>query len=126
MSNPEYINHYYRDDEELSYDKWMELFKADLDKEAEEHTWNIRSAVWTDYGNGKDCYLNGHIYKTRTDYVYDTAKDLLIDMMCEGNQYELLKAIESLSKEEAEMFVRHINRAKKNEQKFILKDNEEY
>lgn len=125
MSMPEYINHYYRDDEEFYYDDWMKLFKADLDSEAEMHTWDIRSAVWTDYSNGRDCDLNGHIYKSRTDYAYNTAKDLLDDMIFEGKQYELIKAIESLSEEEAEMFVRHIDRVKKNEEKFILEDDGE-
>lgn len=126
MNTPEYINHYYRDDKELPYDEWMQLFKADLDKEAEGCTWNIKSAVWTDYSNGRDCDLNGHVYKSRTDYAYNTAKDLLDDMIFEGKQYELIKAIESLSEEEAEMFVKYIDRVKKNEQKFILEDDGEY
>ena len=125
MNMPECINHYYRDDKELSYDEWMELFRTDLDKEAEECTWNIRSVVWCDYNNGRDCDLNGHVYKNRTDYAYNTAKDLLNDMIFDGKQYELIKAIESLSEEEAEMFVRHIDRVKKNERKFILEDDEE-
>ena len=126
MNMPDRINHFYRDDEELPYDEWIELFKADLDKEAEGHTWNIKSAVWTDYSNGRDCYLNGHVYKSRTDYVYNTAKDLLDDMAFEGKHYELLKAIESLSEEEAKIFVKHIERVKKSGQKFILEDNEEH
>ena len=122
----DWIHHYYRDDEELPYEKWIKLFREDLDKEAEQYEWDVRSAVWTDYGNGRDLDLNGHEYKTRTDEVYDTAKELLEDMIFDGKHSELIDAIESLTEAEAEMFVKYIDRVKKNEQKFILEDDMDY
>ena len=120
-----WIHHYYRDDKGLPHEEWIKLFKADLEKEAEDCTWNIRSAVWTDYGNGRDSYLNGHEYKSRTDVVYDTAKELLEDMISDGKHYELIEAIESLSEKEARVFIGYIGRVKKNGPKFILEDDTE-
>lgn len=122
----DWIHHYYRDDKELPYEEWIELFKEDLEKEAEGCTWNIRSAVWTDYGNGRDQDLNGHEYKSRTDFAYDTAKELLEDMIFEGKHSELIDAIESLTEAEAEMFVKYIDRVKKSKRKFILEDDMDY
>ena len=123
---PEYINRYYRDDQELPYEEWIDAFKADLDKEAEGCTWDIRSAVWSDYGNGRDCELNKHEYKVRTHWIYDIAKELLDDMLAEGKYAELLAAIELLTENEAEMFVRHIRRVKRREQKYVLEDEMGY
>lgn len=119
----DWIHHYYRDDKELPYEEWIKLFKEDLEKEAESRTWNIRGAVWTDYGNGRDQDLNGHEYKRRTDEVYDTAKELLEDMILYGKHCELIDVIESLSEDEAQMIVKHIDRAKRNGQKFVLEDD---
>lgn len=126
MSMPECIHHYYRNDNELSYEEWINLFHIDLDIENENSTWDIRGAVWADYGNGRDIELNGHMYKCRIDWVYDTAKELLDDMIDNGEDYELVNAIKSLSEEEATMFIKYIDRAKSNEQKFILEDNKDY
>ena len=86
----DWIHHYYRDDKELPYEEWIELFKEDLEKEAESYTWDIRGVVWTDYSNGRDQDLNGHEYKSRTDEVYDTAKELLEDMIYDGKHSELI------------------------------------
>jgi hypothetical protein len=120
------IRRYYRDDKELSYEEWIKLFKEDLEKEAEGYTWDIRGAVWTDYGNGRDQDLNGHEYKARTDEVYDTAKELLESMIFDGKHSELIDAIESFTEAEAEMFVKYIDRVKKNNGMFILEDDEDY
>lgn len=122
----DYIHRYYRDDEELPYENWIELFKADLDKEAECHKWNVRSAVWTDYANGRDSYLNGHEYKARTDEAYNSAKELLESMVYDGKHSELIDAIESFTEAEAEMFVKYISRVKKNNDMFVLEDDEDY
>ena len=118
----DWIHHYYRDDEELPYEEWISLFKEDLEIEAKSHVWDIRGAVWTDYGNGRDQDLNGHKYKRRTDEVYNTAKDLLESMICDGVHLELIEAIEALSESDAEMFVKYINRVKRCENIFILED----
>ena len=120
------IYRYYRDDKELPYEEWMKLFKEDLEKEAGGYTWDIRGAVWTDYGNGRDQDLNGHEYKSRADEVYDTAKELLKDMITCGQHCELIDALESLSEDEAQIFIKHIDRVKRNKQKFILEDDREY
>jgi len=119
---PEYIEHYYRDGKELPYEEWIALFKEDLEKENEDSTWDITGSVWTDYGNGRDIDLNGHEYKNRTDCVFNKAKDLINDMIYDGKDYELIKAIESLSEEESVMFIKHIERVKVEVQKFILQD----
>ena len=126
MGMPEYINHYYRNDKELSYEEWINQFKSDLDKENERRTWDISGAVWTDYGNGRDIELNGYVYKHRVEYVYNTAKELLEDMIFNGIDCELIEAIKSFSEEEAKMFVKHMDRVKKDGQKFILEDEEDY
>ena len=120
----DWIHHYYRDNKELPYEEWIKLFKEDLEKEAEGYEWDIRGAVWTDYGNGRDQDLNGHEYKTRTDEVYNTAKELLESMIFDGEHSELIDAIESFT--EAEVFVKYISRVKKNNDMFILEDDEDY
>ena len=120
------IHHYFRDDEELSYEDWNLLFDKDLDAESEKYDWDVRSVVYTDYGNGRDIDLNGHEYKSRTDCVYDTAKELLEDMIFDGNQSELIDAIQGLPEEEAARFVSYLNRAQRNKDKFILKDDRDF
>ena len=120
------ISRYYRDDKEFPYEEFVRLFKEDLEEENKNREWDIRHYALTDFNNGRDSYINGHEYKFRTDYVYNTAKDLLNSMIWEGFEAEVIDAIESLSEEEAEMLVKYIDRAKKDKEKFILKDDKDY
>lgn len=122
----DYITTYFRDGKQVSHEEWNRMLEEDIKKENEYSTWDIYGAVCTVIGEGRDVEVNGHDYSSRTDYVYDTAKELIEDMIFDGRSCELIEAITALSEEEAEMFVKYIDRVKKNEQKFILEDDGEY
>lgn len=122
MNTHGYVTRYYRDGRELSQKEWEELFQLDLDEENKESTWDIVGAVMTDYSEGRDCCLNGHEYASRTDEIYSDAKELIADMINEGQSYELLNALSELPEEEAARFVRHISCVEVAEGKYILKD----
>lgn len=122
----DYITTYFRDGEQLSHEEWNKMLEEDIEKENEHSTWDVSSVICSDIGEGRDVEVNGHDYSIRTDYVYDTAKELLEDMIFDGKSYELIEAVKSLSEEEAKIFIKHIERVKKSGQKFILEDDEEH
>ena len=120
----DYITTYFRDGKQVSHEEWNRMLKEDTKKENEYSTWDISGVICTDIGEGRDVEVNGHDYSSRTDSVYDTAKELLEDMIFDGRSYELIEAITALSEEEARVFIKYIDSVKTNEQKFILEEVE--
>ena len=78
-----YITTHFRNGKELSFDEWKRMFNEDLDKENKSLGWDISGAVYSDLGNGRDIELNGHFYQRRTNILYDSAKELFDDLMCD-------------------------------------------
>lgn len=120
----DYITTYFRDEKQVSKEEWNKMLEEDIEKENEHSTWDISGVICTDIGEGRDVQVNGHDYSSRTDYIYDTAKELIEDMILDGRSCELIEAITAFSEEEARAFIKHIDGVKTNEQKFILEDAE--
>lgn len=123
---PECIYHYFRDGVEIQHDEFQRLFDEDLDIEdtqcRELCGYSIKYIVLSDFGEGHDCTLNGHVYGCRCDYIYDSAKELLEDMIDEGYHGELFDAMKLLSEEDAKCLARKLSRVHVDGHKFILAD----
>ena len=62
----------------------------------------------------------------RTDCTYETAKELLEDIISDGEYGELLEVIRSFTEKEAAVFAQRLKRVSQHNEKFILKDNREH
>ena len=92
----EYFTTYYRDGKKISFEEFKMVFKEDLDKENESYAWDIRGAIYSDWNNGHDVALNGHEYKCRTDCLYNSARELLDDLMCYGDYEVIFDALKAM------------------------------
>lgn len=116
----DYITTYFRDDKVLPFNEFEKMFKEDLEKENENSTWDITGAVYSDWGNGRDCYLNGHEYKVRTDIFYDSAKELFDDLMCDGQYDVILDVLKEMTEEEIFNIVSRIKRVNTKDGRLLL------
>lgn len=121
-----YITTYFRDNKELSHDEWSKMFKEDLRKENESSNWDISGAVYADLGNGRDIELNGHYYESRTDALYDSAKELFDDLMYDGHQDVILDVLNEMTEEEIFKIISKMKCVKAKDNKLLLKDEKDW
>lgn len=117
-----YITTHFRNGKELSFDEWKRMFNEDLDKENKSLGWDISGAVYSDLGNGRDIELNGHFYQRRTNILYDSAKELFDDLMCDGEYEVIFDVLKEMTEEEIFNIVSKIKCVNIQEDKLLLKD----
>ena len=106
---------YFRDHVELPYKEWKEY--ADMDMYIEQ-----RSCYWqVDFNAADGAELNGHFYFTMYEDHYDTAKELINDMV-DYDDCELLEAIQQFSESECQMLLKYIPRARIEAEYFVLSE----
>lgn len=117
----DYIDVNLRDGIELSRAEWVKFLNEDLDAENATKTWDIRGAVMTDIGNGRDIELNGHLYQQRIHTLYDSAKELL-DEVIVNNPNDILEILEKMTEETIAEVVMQLENVEKKDGKYLLKD----
>lgn len=122
----EYITTYYRDGEPISHEEWSKMLDNDIKEENKYSTWNIAGAVYTDIGNGRDIEVNGHEYIGRTSLLYDSAKELLNDLMWEGHYEGIFDVLKQMTEEEVFNIVSKIEYVNIQDGKLLLKDEEDW
>lgn len=120
------ITTYYRDDKEMSFEEFEKIFDEDLEKENESLGWDIKGAVYSDWGNGRDVELNGHEYKCRTVEIYDSAKELFDDFMFEGYYDMLFDVLKEMSETEIFNIVSKLKCVDVKDGKLMLKDKNDW
>lgn len=121
-----YITTYYRDDKEMSLEKFKKIFDEDLKKENESLGWDISGAVCSDWGEGRDIELNGHEYKCRTVETYDSAKELFDDFMLEGCYDILFDVLKEMPETEIFNIVSKMKCVDVEDGKLMLKDKNDW
>lgn len=120
----EYIERWLRDGTEISKSAWHRLIQEDINVENSESTWDITATVNTDIGNGREIELNGHLYQTKTDMLYDTAKELFDELYVCGDYDIIIEILQQLSEEELAAFFTKSERIAVVNGKFVYKDLE--
>ena len=106
---------YFRDHVELPYEEWKKY--VDMDMYIEQ-----RSCYWQgDFYAADGAELNGHIYFIMYEDHYDTAKELINDMI-DYDDCELLEAIQQFSESECQMLLKYIPRARIEAEYFVLSE----
>ena len=106
---------YFRDHVELPYEEWKEY--VDMDMYIEQ-----RSCYWQlDFNAADGAELNGHFYFTMYEDRYDTAKELINDMI-DYDDCELLEAIQQFNESECQMLLKYIPRARIEAEYFVLSE----
>lgn len=118
----DYITTYYRDDKAISFEEFKKVFEEDLEKENECRIWDIRGAVYSDWGNGHDVVLNEHEYKCRTDSLYDSAKELFEEFLLDGDYEMLIDVLKEMPEAEIFNIVSKLECVNVKDGKLILKD----
>lgn len=121
----DYIDINLRDGVELSRAEWVKFLNEDLDAENATRTWDIRGTVMTDIGNGRDIELNGHLYQQRNHVLYDSAKELL-DEVIVNNPNDILEILEKMPEETIAEIIIQLKNVEKKDEKFLLKDERDY
>ena len=110
----DYIYHRFRDGKEINENDWYELLKIDVEEESRDHEWDLKTATYTDVFNGRDVNLNGHLYQIKLEEVYDTACELLEDLVDSGEYDIILDAVQYLSEDELRMIFSKLKRVTMN------------
>lgn len=129
----EEINVCLRDNVEIEEEQWNKLLSDDLEEE------KIRkSPVWRDFdaafissyfgGRGILFSLNGHTYKIRKKYVYDSVEELRDDILSEwswpNKQGIIVDLLEKLTKEELLTLFTKSDKLRFENDKIILKESD--
>lgn len=117
----EVIHHYYRDDVEIPYEEWMAAFISDLDVEREED-----KEMWGYFPINGDVTINGHLYQTREEKIFSSAKDTLREIYRYGDIAEIYEAIEHMSEQDARDFLYYFRRARIEYEQFVLMDEMDF
>lgn len=110
------VTKYYRDHEELSYEKWCKFLDMDMYIEQKNCYWQLKL-------NEGETWLNEHVYYVMHEDHYDTAKELINDMI-DYDDCELLEAIQQFSERECQMMLKYISRARIEAEYFVLEERE--
>ena len=121
-----YIDTYFRDGKELSFEELKTIFKEDLNEEKKSFTWDISGSVYTDFYNGKDIELNGHVYATRTKILYDSAKELFNNLVTNGQSEIILEALNELTETELFGILSKIKCVNVKDNKLLLEDEKDW
>lgn len=122
----DYITTYFRDNKQVSNEEWSKMLKEDIAQENSYRTWDISYAVYSDIGKGRDVEVNGHDYSSRTDLLFDSAKDLFDYLMFEGYWEQILGVIEKLPEKEMFNIISKIEVVNVQNEKLLLKDEKEW
>lgn len=95
-----YIDTYFRDGTKVSCEEWSQMLKIDLEIEQKSRSWDVAGVVYSDIGNGRDVEVNGHYYQQRTDFLYDSAKELFEDLMFDGHYDMIIDVLKEMTEEE--------------------------
>ena len=115
------IMRYFRDDIELSKEQWLEQLNADSYLEQEGCQWSIERRVTHDLAYDSEVWVNEHFYKIVEEIHYDTAKELINEMI-DYDDCELLEAIQQFSERECQMILKYIPRARIGAEYFVLSE----
>ena len=121
-----YINTYFRDGKSVSYEEWNKMLKEDIEKENKYSSWNVSDAIHSDIGNGRDVEANDHDYSSRTDILYDSAKELFEDLMCDGQYDVIFDVLKEMSEEEIFHIVSKMKCVNIKDNKLLLKDEKDW
>ena len=116
-----YIMRYFRDNKELKYEEWKNLLDMDMYIEQKNSEWDIRGNVDRDIECGTEFEMNEHVYYALEETHFDTAKELINEMI-EYYDGELLDVIEQFSERECQMILKYIPRARIEAEYFVLGD----
>ena len=122
----EYIVTRFRDGKEVSFEEWSKMLKEDVEKENEYSTWNISGAVYLDIGEGRDVEVNGHDYSQIIDSLYDSAKELLNDLIFDGHYDVILEVLKEMTEEETFTIVSKMKCVNVIDNKLLLKDEKDW
>lgn len=122
----DYITTHFRDDIEISFKEWDKLIDEDIVTENKNLGWDITGAVSSDLGNSRDIYINGHSYKRRTVTVYDSAKELLDELIWDGHYDIICDVLKELSEEEIFTIISKIKYVTINDDKLLLRDEKDW
>jgi hypothetical protein len=107
---------YFRDHKEIPYEDWKTFLDEDLSVEEDMYCWQLDFAY-------KEEEVNGHIYYLLYEDHYDTAKELINEMI-DYDDCELLEAISQFSERECQMMLKYIPRARIEAEYFVLEEKE--
>lgn len=117
----DYISISLRDGVELPRSEWSKFLNEDIDAENATKSWNIRGTVMTDIGNGRDIEINGHLYQQRNHVLYDSAKELLNEVIL-YNPNDILNILERMPEETIAEIIMKLDNVEKKDEKYLLKD----
>lgn len=121
-----YVDIYLRDGKQISKSEWFELLRKDLDIENNNSSGFIfTEAVYTDIQNGRDVGLNGYLYQQRTDIIYDSAHELLEDLIIDGEYDTFIDILRSLTEVQLRALLSKSDSIDKQDGKLIKKAVEE-
>lgn len=123
-----YIDIYLRDGKQISKSEWFELLRRDLDIEINNSGFIgsiFTAAVYTDIQNGRDVDLNGYLYQQRTDIIYDSAHELLEDLITDGEYDTFIDILRSLTEVQLRALLSKSDSIDKQDGKLIIKAVEE-
>lgn len=112
---------YFRDDIELSKEQWFEQLNADSYLEQESCQWSVEHRVTHDLAYDNEVWINEHFYKIVEETHYDTAKELINEMI-DYDDCELLEAIQQFNECECQMMLKYIPRARIEAEHFVLEE----
>lgn len=107
---------YFRDHKEIPYEDWKTFLDEDISAEEREGIY-----YWQLDFEYKEEEVNGHIYYLLYEDYYDTAKELINEMI-DYDDCELLEAIQRFSERECQMMLKYIPRARIEAEYFVLGD----
>ena len=116
-----FIMRYFRDNKELKYEEWKNLLDMDMYVEQKNSEWDIRGNVDNAIERGTEFELNEHVYYALEETHFDTAKELINEMI-EYYDCELLDTIEQFSERECQMMLKYIPRARIEAEYFVLEE----
>lgn len=116
-----FIMRYFRDNKELKYEEWKNLLDMDMYVEQKNSEWDIRGNVDRAIEYGTEFEMNEHVYYVLEEAHFDTAKELINEMI-EYYDGELLDAIEQFSERECQMMLKYIPRARIEAEHFVLEE----
>lgn len=123
-----YITIYLRDNQQISHEEWRNLLKEDVKKDEEKYSWNVSGAIFSDLANGREVEVNGHYYNSKTDIVYETAKELFEDLIFEGHYDLFFDVLKEMNEEEIFQIVSKMKCVKVDQEAktLILKDEQDW
>ena len=122
-----FITTHYLDNIEVSEEEWRKALNDDI--EAESKSWgkfNLKSSIFSDLGNGRDIIINDHLYKRRTVTEYNAPRELLSDIVFDGNFDMLYEVLDSMPDEELFALLSKVKHVTAKDSKLYLSDKKDW